>query len=314
VLMFFGLYFIPILFFNLLILIISLLRLHYIAFLTFIVMLPTLFYADLFFKFNDNDEVPEGKPFQILTYNVGKMELSMDRQDKQANIVRVEDFLKQEDPDIVCLQEFSASDRETYDRFLGVFPYRYQYFVSTKPLYGNTILSKHPILEGGHLKFEKSSNMCIWADLEVEGEIIRVYNCHLQSNSISFTNLIQRLATKGELSSEVREVHEKLKGSNKIRAQQVEEILAHCGECEYPAIICGDFNDTPVSYTYHMLRKGRKDSFAEAGKGFGASYAYLWPLLRIDYVLFPKEMAAYDNVIKRVDYSDHYPVSTYIYR
>ena len=314
VLMFFGLYFIPILFFNLIIFIIALVKLRYIAFLTFIVMLPTLFYADLFVKVSGDDTVPEGKPFKMLTYNVGKMSLSLDKQDDGANTVRVEDFLKQENPDIVCLQEFSAQSQDAYDTFLEKLPYRHQYFVSSKPLYGNAILSRYPIVDGGHIKFESSSNMCIWADLNIDGQMLRVYNCHLQSNSISFTNLIQRMATRGELKSEVREVHEKLRGSNKIRAQQVQDILAHCSQCDYPIVICGDFNDTPVSYTYHMLHKGRKDSFAEAGKGFGASYAYFWPMLRIDYILFPKEYSAYRNEIKREVFSDHYPVSTYIYR
>ena len=314
VLMFFGLYFIPILAFNLVVFIVALIRLRYIAFLSFLVMLPTLFYADLFVKLGGEETVPEGKPFKMLTYNVGKMELSLDKQTAAANIARVEEFLKQENPDIVCLQEFSMPGLEGYENFLTKLPNRFQYFVTSKPLYGNVILSRYPVLDGGHIKFENSSNMCIWADLDIDGQVLRVYNCHLQSNSISFTSLIQRMATKGELKSEVREVHDKLRGSNKVRAQQVEDILAHCSQCEYPVIICGDFNDTPVSHTYYKLHKGRKDSFAEAGEGFGASYAYFWPFLRIDYILFPKEYSAYRNEIKREKYSDHYPVITHIYR
>ena len=314
VLMFFGLYFIPILFFNLIIFIIALIRLRFIALLSFIVLLPTLFYADLFVKFGKNEEIPEGQPFKILTYNVGKMELSLDKTAKDPNTVRVEEFLKEEKPDIVCIQEFSAQSEEAYASYLAGLPYRHHYFASTKPLYGNVIFSKYPIVDTGRMTFEGGTNMCIWADLDIDGRILRVYNCHLQSNSISFTNLIQRMASKGEIKSEVRQVHEKLRGSNTLRAQQVEDILAHCGTCPHPLVICGDFNDTPVSHTYHKLRQGRKDSFAEAGKGFGASYAYLWPLLRIDYILLPKDYSAYQNEIQRVKFSDHYPVSTYIYR
>lgn len=314
VLMFFGLYFIPILIINLIIFVIALVRLRFIALLTFVALLPTLFYADLFVKFSDNDENHDGKPFKILTYNVGKMSLSSDKMDKAVNTIRVDEFLRQEDPDIVCLQEFSDKSQQAYENFLAGLPYRYHYFASMNPLYGNVIFSRYPIIDSGRITFEGGTNMCIWADLDIDGDTVRIYNCHLQSNSISFTSLIQRMATKGELSSEVREVHEKLKGSNTLRAKQVEAILDHCSTCPHPLLICGDFNDTPVSHTYHMLHKGRKDSFAEAGKGFGASYAYFWPLLRIDYVLFPKDFSAGHNEIKRVKYSDHYPVSTYIYR
>jgi len=314
VLMFFGLYFIPILFFNLLMFFIGLLRLKTMALVTFTVMLPTLFYADFFIKLNQKEEIPQGQPFKILTYNVGQMRLSRDGTESEANTGRIAVFLEQEQPGIVCLQEFSARDGAAYDSFADGFPFRHQYFFGSRRLIGNAVLSRYPIVDKGSIVFEVSHNMCIWADIEVPGGIVRVYNCHLQSPTISFTSLIRRMAVKGALASEVREVHEKLRVSNRQRALQVEEILAHASQCDYPVVICGDFNDTPVSHTYYRLHKGRKDSFAEAGKGFGASYSYLWPLLRIDYILLPKEFTAFRNEIKREKYSDHFPVSTYIYR
>lgn len=315
VLMYFGLYFIPILFVNLIIFIIALVRLKGIAFLSLIVMLPTLFYADAFVNFGSNQKEPEGEPFKMLTYNVGQMRLATDGQNgATANTARIENYLRQESVDILCLQEYSADDRSKYDSFLPEMPYRHQYFFGSKKINGNAILSRYPIVESGYLKFGDSHNMCIWADIDMGGSPVRIYNCHLQSNTISFTNLIQRMVDKGDLGTEVKEVHQKLRGSNKIRAQQVEEILAHSSQCTHPVIICGDFNDTPVSHTYYKLQKGRKDSFAEAGKGFGASYSFLWPLLRIDYILLPKEFSAFKNEIKKEKYSDHYPVSTYIYR
>ena len=315
VLMFFGLYFIPIFIFNLLIFIIALISLNSVAIMTFVVMLPTLFFADLFVKLGKEAPVPDGEPFKILTYNVGRMRLSSNGLEAAANAARIENFIEQEQPDVLCMQEFSLTDKAAYERYIQGMPYRHQYFFGNdRSFFGNVILSKYPIGESGIIRFDHSRNMCVWSDIAFPDDTVRVYNCHLQSSTISFTNLIQRLATKGELTSEVREVHVKLRDANKIRANQVEEILAHCGECRYPVIICGDFNDTPVSHTYNKLQRGRKDSFAEAGKGFGASYSYLWPLLRIDYILLPKEFTAYQNVIKKEVYSDHYPVSTYIYK
>lgn len=314
VLMFFGLYFIPILFFNLIILLIALFRLKAVAFLTLVAMLPTLFYADLFFKISKDEQEPDGKPFKILTYNLGHMQLSRDGLEYAANTARIENFLREENPDIICLQEFYIVGKESYANFLPNIPYRHHYFYGSRIYNGNVILSRYPIVDSGTIKFDDSHNMFIWADIDMGGEIVRVYNCHLQSATISFTRLIQRIAVKGALTTEVKEVHEKLRVSNRLRALQVEDILEHSGKCGHPVVICGDFNDTPVSYTYYKLRKGRKDSFAEAGKGFGASYSYLWPLLRIDYILYPKEFKAFRNEIKREKYSDHYPVSTYIYR
>ncbi|HON55375.1 MAG TPA: endonuclease/exonuclease/phosphatase family protein, partial [Bacteroidales bacterium] len=82
----------------------------------------------------------------------------------------------------------------------------------------------------------------------------------------------------------------------------------HMSKSEYPAIICGDFNDTPMSYTYHILMKGMKDSFRESGRGFSATYSYLWPMLRIDYILYPEKFWSMSHITQKVPYSDHYPV------
>ncbi len=77
-------------------------------------------------------------------------------------------------------------------------------------------------------------------------------------------------------------------------------------------IVCGDFNDTPMSYTYHQLQKKHKDCFVEAGNGFGATYSRLWPALRLDYILIPEEYRTIYHQIERVPYPDHYPVLTEI--
>ncbi len=84
--------------------------------------------------------------------------------------------------------------------------------------------------------------------------------------------------------------------------------LSNIQKSPYPAIICGDFNDTPMSYTYWKLSRGRRDSFKDAGKGFGATYSMLQPLLRIDYILSPKDVRATSHKIVKLKYSDHYPV------
>ena len=79
-------------------------------------------------------------------------------------------------------------------------------------------------------------------------------------------------------------------------------------KCPVEAFVCGDFNDDPMSYTYSRMKRGRKDSFREAGSGFGATYARMWPLLRIDYIMLPERFEAISHQTPRVEYSDHYPV------
>ena len=100
----------------------------------------------------------------------------------------------------------------------------------------------------------------------------------------------------------------KFKRSISRRPKQVDTVFKDIENCPVEAFVCGDFNDDPMSYTYYRMTRGRKDSFREAGSGFGATFSRLWPLLRIDYVLVPDRFKAIDYQVPRVKYSDHYPV------
>ena len=80
-------------------------------------------------------------------------------------------------------------------------------------------------------------------------------------------------------------------------------------ESPVPAIVAGDFNDAPVSYTYRKLLGGRQDAFVAAGRCIGATYRYI-PFLRIDYVFCPPDAAVSSCRVERVKLSDHYPIMT----
>ena len=313
---FFGLYFIPLVIINSLLLLISLIRLRPIMFIPLSALLPALLVANLFFKTGKEENAYGGDEFKFMTYNVGRFSAAEEGMNPEAAMAKIVDFIEREDPDVLCLQEFKIADTTAIRNILKQLPYRHSHFFgnSSIPYFGNITFSKYPILESGKIAFEHSTNLCVWTDIALKENHVRVYNCHLQSTSVSFTSFIERMhGTDADITDEVAAVHRRLKGSNIQRSEQVEVVLSSTRTADHPSIICGDFNDTPISYTYHKLRGGRKDSFVEGGKGFGATYSYLWPLLRIDYMLLPKEFNADRNQIQRVPYSDHYPVRTLIY-
>lgn len=312
-LMFFGLYYIPIFFVNLLLFFVAFIKLKKIAFLPLIALLPAMFYADLFFRLRKEEPLPDGSPIKVMTYNVGRFTSAKDGLGVEMNLARIEEFVKEERPDVLCLQEFAVIDSTKLDMLFEDLPHSHHLlFNSIRNDYGNVIFSKYPLVDSGVHTFAESRNLCVWADINVDGQLIRVINCHFQSTGVS--RFIQKYTKHSDFSSEVKEVHEQLLQSNRRRSAQVDEVLENCSNCDHPVLICGDFNDTPISRTYHKLSQGRKDSFAEAGQGFSASYSILWPLLRIDYILFPMEYEASDNVTHKVNYSDHYPVSAIIYK
>ena len=93
-----------------------------------------------------------------------------------------------------------------------------------------------------------------------------------------------------------------------IRAKQAEILTNHIASSPYPVIVCGDFNDIPVSYTYRTLSQNLNDAFEKRGFGFGTTYSGNIPALKIDYILTAKRIKIFNCTILKVPYSDHYPM------
>lgn len=318
--LFFGLYFIPILAINLLLFLAAVLRRSASAWIALVAILPAILYSELFFKIGYNNEAEkEGIELKIESYNVGMFSSSERELDREECRQEIGKHITEEDPHILCLQEFFAENYIQADTIYSQYPYRHYHLFKARngKLFGNIILSKFPIGEKGRISFYNSTNLSIFADIKHYGRTIRVYNNHLQSYNVSFTTLAQKFAGNNELdrdeiTRDIVETHEKMKGTFIKRSEQVGSIIEHINKTSHRAIICGDFNDTPMSYTYHTLARQRKDTFKEAGKGFGASFIPIWPLLRIDYLIVPQEAECLYHTVHKVRLSDHYPISSSI--
>lgn len=309
-----GLLFIPIAVLNLFLLIWAAKRKSGAIFIPLLALLPSFILIGRYVQFSSGADEGD-KPVKMVSYNVGRFIMGRKPEFKTTggpvacmdSVVR---FIKATDADIICLQEVDLSGEYDVAGFIREhFPdYETAYFmhINKEGAYGNVTLSRFPIEGKGHFQFEKSSNQAIYTDLKVnEGSKIRVYNCHFQSYNISIKDLVK---SGGKDSTLVRNTEEKLKQSIARRPEQVERVMADIENCPLESFVVGDFNDNPMSYTYHRLKKGRKDTFVEVGRGFGATYSTLWPFIRIDYILYPSHFKAVSNRIPKLKYSDHYPV------
>ena len=94
------------------------------------------------------------------------------------------------------------------------------------------------------------------------------------------------------------------------RGAQTRMVADHIKKSPYPVILCGDLNDTPVSYSYRKILKTRafKDAFKLKGRGIGATYAGPVPFQRIDYIFVENdyELLEYYTIAKK--HSDHFPI------
>ena len=308
--MFFGLYFIPIALLNVLMLVIALLRRRMAVLIPIVALIPSLFLVDRFVRFGQEEPVLSGKELKVLSYNLGRYAAGGRKATSNEAVSGVRRFLAGQDADVVCLQEFMTPDTLSLGAYLPEYPYQARHLFKGERFFGNVTLSKYPIRETRALTFPQSRNLSLVTDIEVDGRTIRVYNCHLESYSISFTALIKKLFHKESFTDEVVQVHERVHEATRRRSEQVELLLQSESESPWPNLVCGDFNDTPISYTYHKLIQTKKDSFVEAGHGFSSTYSVLWPMLRVDYILLPQEWSAARHETFRIPWSDHYPVTT----
>jgi endonuclease/exonuclease/phosphatase family metal-dependent hydrolase len=231
-------------------------------------------------------------------------------------------FVRSETPDIITFQDFvsiNSNDKqsETYtDSLLHNYPWKhvlYTYHSKSSFSYGVATYSRFPIIKRGNIPFPDSYNSCIYSDIVVGSDTIRVYNVHLQSIKFrkNYYYFADSLAAHPNAKRfvEARDISDHLKVAFIKRAQQVDELEQHIRRSPYRVVICGDFNDTPVSYTYQQIRGNRQDAFMRSGSGFGNTYRGNIPSFRIDYIFHSKEITSFQYKTHKIDYSDHYPVS-----
>ena len=147
-------------------------------------------------------------------------------------------------------------------------------------------------------------------------DTVRIYNMHLQSiafapNDYKYIEDLQSDVENEDIERS-KNILRRLKLAFIKRAKQSELISASISSCHFPIIVCGDFNDTPASYTYHTISQNLNDAFVESGNGLGRSYVGKFPSFRIDYILHSDKFKAHNFKTIREELSDHFPVVTYL--
>lgn len=309
-----GLLFIPLSLINFLLILWSLKRRSRAVAIPLLAFLPALLFLGRYIQLDRNDETPiQGIPLKIISYNVGAFSQfgrDADLGGKAECSDSIFAYLLAQDADIICLQEFHVDDINKTKQFIRRHfkDYYAEYFINHQNGQGsgNLTLSRFPVKSKGVINFEESSNLALYTDYLVERRKFRVYNCHFQSYGISFNGIVRAISENDEAA--VAATGRKVKQSILLRPKQVNQVFDHIESSPTDSFVCGDFNDNPMSYTYQRMIRGRKDSFMEAGHGVGATFSLLWPMLRIDYILFPERCSGVSHRVSRLPYSDHYPV------
>ncbi|GHT25689.1 endonuclease [Bacteroidia bacterium] len=254
---------------------------------------------------------------KVMTYNV----MSFDHLKKHSLTQPNEmlQYVQKQDPDIVCFQEIAFSiyssrmTKEDVLRALKKLPY---YYIDA--YHSNAVFSKFPIISTQEIPIESEvANGAFIAELNVNGKRVMLVNNHLESNKItehertSFHDMTTDPNTHKVKRFFQRILFNRMTPAFKWRARQANLISKKIAESTSPyTIVCGDFNDTPISYTRHKMKGDLVDSFVESGSGMGITFNKYRFLFRIDYILHSANIKSYNTTVGKLRSSDHYPLTT----
>lgn len=248
---------------------------------------------------------------KVLSYNVYFAGKSAKDDTKE----RVLDYLREENADIVCLQEIYFK-KDDYPTLHAMYPY-----VSSE--YGSggtdfiTTLSRYPILKREDVPAERKKGRHSTAVfLDIDGDTVIVVNNHLASTMLtiddraSFNKIIKGDYSGDFATEKSKRIAEKLADGTIRRVPQVDALVDFLNRHEGKSIIlCGDFNDGPISHSRHTIAQHLTDCFREAGNGLGISYNDNYFYVRIDHIFCSSDWTPIDcKVASKIKLSDHYPI------
>ena len=253
------------------------------------------------------------KSIKIMTYNTLCLGKELDKDQ-----YKILNFIKSQDADIVCLQEIKTSQNKgqyylTLEQVKETLGYEYSYvdykLYNGEHKYGMAVFSRFPLINKQTIRYESHFNQSDRCDVIIDTDTFRLINNHLESNQFTKRELTIPHIQSEEIKESANHITRKLTTAYQVRALQAQKISQEIKQSPYPVIVCGDFNDVPVSYTYRTIKGKLRDSMLEACP------RHLCPTLsvhnigiRIDYILHSNTMVATNHQVIDAPYSDHKPV------
>ena len=259
-------------------------------------------------------DAPEGA-IKVLSYNTrGFGDMQAHTKEKPNEVLK---YLQDSDADIICLQEYvwgGKLKKKDIDYALRKYPYRHYHSLADG---GNGLgcYSRYPILSAKPVKYKSASNGSIAYYIKVENDTLVVINNHLESNRIlpddveTYRDMVDS-PNQENVSTGLRKLMKKFVDANAVRSNQADVLYETIrGLMGKKMVVCGDFNDTPISYTHHLLSEDLQDAFVESGSGLGISFNRNRMYFRIDHILTSKNLSIHEcRVDDSIQASDHNPI------
>lgn len=252
---------------------------------------------------SDKNNTNADSAITIISYNVGYMS----EEEQREEFIQ---FINASDADIVCLQELGT-------RFLTSYKDWFEQTSYHSLQVGNVaIFSRFPFLSDTiHIDFPTRNNYSLACWIDCSGDSMLIVNSHLESNKLSpqekdeYTNAITD-PHRETIKSSSRMLIGKLSEAAAYRGRQADGICALIdSNASHPIIVCGDLNDTPISYAYQRFARRLTSAYREAGNGPGFTYSRRSFPVHIDHIFHSSDWACTSCRIDRsILASDHYPL------
>lgn len=223
-------------------------------------------------------------------------------------------YLAESGADIICLQEASIKPQldDEMDKNGYQCVYRKEF----------ALFSRLQVLTADTLAIVSEPCHAMRALLLDGADTLMLVSVHLQSNKFSpeMKQAYREALEKHERDSmrqELTPIVQLLSAASPLRATQTDSLEALIETwLPRPLIVCGDFNDTPVSYTYRVLNRKLTSAFRESGYGLGFTYHEKGFPVHIDHILFNGNFwTSYETQVEtHITWSDHFPIRTKLSR
>jgi len=151
--------------------------------------------------------------------------------------------------------------------------------------FGVATWSRHPIVGRDHIAFgTRSNNACAVTDIAWNGDTARVFNAHFAS--LHFGSEEYAALEEGVPDAEGRErIWSRMREAYSERVTQVTQVMEAVENSPHPVVLCGDFNDVPVSWALQEARRQLRDTHDARGLRMDGTWQGVVPGVRIDHIL-----------------------------
>ena len=259
--------------------------------------------------------------YKIITYNTMGFATGTKDSAKEEGLLN---YITKSKADFFCFQEGHCTPPKLLgDKILPRLDKAFGYHDTLRFVDGVLgMSSRYPIVKKERICQDGMNGAVAFHVLLGNKDTLRIINCHLQSMGLSgddrkqYSEMVKHL-NDSNAESHSRLLISKISKATVTRANQADDVARYVERNKGKNIIvCGDFNDTPISYAHHRVHStGLTDAYSSTANGIGRSFNRDAIIVRIDHLFCSEHWKPYGfHIDPSIQSSDHYPLVGYLER